>query len=208
MIRTVILAALALASAFVFSLFFSVPGFSAGLHPRCNVDWPCAKSQDYFASSLREDRKASAKNWIAKSVGNKKSDLARIARGRQLEQAMPFGAPIYPPETQRSFLSGTPRFVRGRLVCARNVNAALAARGIRGTGSALAKSFLSWGRASGPTPGAVAVFNRGRRGGHVAIVQEVRSDGTVIYLNPSSRRQAWQVGPYNRRPIAFRVAGS
>ena len=98
------------------------------------------------------------------------------------------------------------RFIRGRLVCARNVGAALAARGIRGTGSALAKSYLHWGRPSRvPVPGAVAVFSR-RGGGHVAIVDRVEPDGTVIYLNPSSRRQAWQVGPYHRRPIAYRIA--
>ncbi len=96
------------------------------------------------------------------------------------------------------------RFIRGRLVCARNVNLALAERGIHGTGSAAARSFLRWGSASGPVPGAVAVWSRGRRGGHVAIVHSVRPDGTVIYLNPSSRRQSWQIGPYNRRPIAFR----
>lgn len=97
------------------------------------------------------------------------------------------------------------RFIRGRLICAVNVNAALAARGVRGTGSALAKSFLRWGRPTSPVPGAVAVFSRGR-GGHVAIVHSVRSDGTVIYLNPSARRQAWTVGPYRKRPIAFRAA--
>lgn len=64
-----------------------------------------------------------------------------------------------------------------------------------------------WVRASGPPPGAVAMFARGRRGGHVAIVHDVRPDGTVIYLNPSSQRQAWQVGPYGKRPIAYRIAG-
>jgi hypothetical protein len=98
------------------------------------------------------------------------------------------------------------RFIRGRLVCAVNIGAALAARGIRGTGSRLAKSYLRWGRASGPVPGAVAVFVR-PGGGHVALVDHVQPDGTVIYLNPSSRRQAWQVGPYSRKPIAYRVAG-
>lgn len=100
---------------------------------------------------------------------------------------------------------GQPAFVRGRLICAVNVGRALAARGLRGTGSALAKSYLSWGRASGPVAGAVAVFSRGR-GGHVAIVHSVMPNGTVIYLNPSSRRQAWTIGPYRRRPIAFRSA--
>jgi hypothetical protein len=96
-------------------------------------------------------------------------------------------------------------FIRGRLVCARNVEAALAARGIKGTGSALAKSYLAWGRASGPVPGAVAIFHRGRRGGHVAIVHSV-VNGRVIYLNPSARRQAWVIGPYRKRAIAYRVA--
>jgi hypothetical protein len=106
-------------------------------------------------------------------------------------------------EVTRAF--GQPAFVRGRLICAVNVGRALQARGIQGTGSALAKSYLHWGRSSGPAPGAVAVFSRGR-GGHVAIVHSVRPDGTVIYLNPSSSRQAWTIGPYRRRPIAFRVA--
>ena len=81
----------------------------------------------------------------------------------------------------------------------------MAARGIRGTGSALAKSFLHWGvRVSQPVPGAVAVFNR-KGGGHVAIVHHVGVDGTVYYLNPSSHWQAWQVGPYHKRPIAFQA---
>lgn len=107
-------------------------------------------------------------------------------------------------EARRAF--GQPAFVRGRLICAINVGRALQARGIRGTGSALAKSYLAWGRASGPVPGAVAVFSRGRRGGHVAIVHAVLPNGTVVYLNPSSRRQAWVIGPYRRKPISYRVA--
>lgn len=101
---------------------------------------------------------------------------------------------------------GQPSFVRGRLVCAVNVGRALAARGIKGTGSALAMSYRTWGRSSGPVPGAVAVFSRGGKGGHVAIVDHVRPDGTVIYLNPSARKQAWVVGPYRRQPITYRVA--
>lgn len=114
------------------------------------------------------------------------------------------------PQQRRAYAAsqgGVPsRFVRGRLICAINVGVALSERGIKGTGSALAKSYLNWGRPSGPVPGAVAVFNRGKRGGHVAIVHSVQSDGTVIYLNPSSRRQAWQIGPYRKRPITYRVA--
>lgn len=97
------------------------------------------------------------------------------------------------------------RYIHGRLVCAINVNAELAARGIPGTGSAMAKSFLSWGSPTEAQPGAVAVFNRGRgKSGHVAIVHSVRDDGTIMYLNPG--RRGWRVGPMNKRPIAFRVA--
>lgn len=188
MIRAIALGTLALACAFVVSLFVAVPGWTAGLHPRCNIDWPCAGPSHQV---MREHKHVGV--YVTRSD-------RRLARGRDLERRLPIGAALERGETPSGF-------IRGRLVCARNVNAALAARGIRGTGSAYAKSFLSWGRGSGPQPGAVAVFSRGRRGGHVAIVHEVKSDGTVIYLNPSSRRQAWQVGPYNRRPIAFRVAG-
>jgi hypothetical protein len=98
------------------------------------------------------------------------------------------------------------RFVRGRLICAVNVGSALAERGIKGTGSRLAKSYLRWGRKSGPVPGAVAVFNRGRHGGHVALVHSVKRDGTVIYLNPSASKQRWVIGPYRQRPISYRIA--
>jgi hypothetical protein len=105
----------------------------------------------------------------------------------------------------REFDRAVTTFVRGRLICAVNVGRLLAARGIKGTGSALAKSYLAWGRASGPVPGAVAIFHRGRRGGHVAIVHSV-VNGRVIYLNPSARKQAWVIGPYRKRAIAYRVA--
>jgi hypothetical protein len=155
--------------------------------PACNVTMPCegVGKPDIFA----------------KSAKNSARESRRLARGQALYDAMPFGMPTSSASEGRSF-------IRGHLKCAVNVGAELARRGIRGTGSALAKSYLHWGRASGPVAGAVAVFNRGRRGkGHVAIVHHVEPNGTVIYLNPSSRRQAWQIGPYRKRPIAFRVAG-
>jgi hypothetical protein len=40
------------------------------------------------------------------------------------------------------------RYVAGRLICAINVGSVLAERGIKGTGSALAMSYLKLGRAS------------------------------------------------------------
>jgi hypothetical protein len=96
------------------------------------------------------------------------------------------------------------RFVHGALRCAANVNAALAEKGIKGTGSLMAKSFLNWGKPSGPRPGAVAVFNRGRdrKAGHVAIVAAVK--GRQVYLwNPT--RRGWRMVPQHRPAIAYRV---
>lgn len=78
-------------------------------------------------------------------------------------------------------------YISGRLICARNVNAALEARGIQGTGSAFAKSFDAWGSPSGPTVGAGAVAVSDRRGGgHVAIVSRVEGSRVWVW-NPSPR---------------------
>lgn len=143
---------------------------------------------------------------------------ARVAAARYDAAAQPAYSPAdasLPPapvravaravETVADAIAAPVRFVRGRLICAINVNAALAERGIRGTGSALAKSFLAWGRASGPVPGAVAVYHR-RGGGHVAIVSHIDQRGRVWVWNPSARRQAWQLAPYGKSAIAYRVA--
>ncbi len=108
------------------------------------------------------------------------------------------------PVTRSPSIAGLPRFIFGRFVCAVNVNRALAAHGIRGTGSALAKSFLHWGRPSAPVPGAVAIYNRGRsrQSGHVAIVSRV-VNGKVYVWNPG--RHGWREIVYGRPAIAYRV---
>ncbi len=102
-------------------------------------------------------------------------------------------------------VADAPDFVRGSLICAINVNAWLKSRGIEGTGSAWAKSFLKWGREAGaPVPGAVAVYNRGRKGGHVAIVAKVDGDKVWVY-NPSASRQSWVKTVYHKQAIAYRL---
>ncbi|MGM4919520.1 CHAP domain-containing protein [Tardiphaga sp. 813_E8_N1_3] len=98
------------------------------------------------------------------------------------------------------------RYIAGRLTCAINVNSTLAERGIVGTGSARAKSFLNWGVASAPVPGAVAVSSRGRRGGHVAIVSRVER-GRIYVWNPSPQGEGWQEQAYRHRAISFRMSG-
>ena len=98
------------------------------------------------------------------------------------------------------------RYISGRLVCAVNVNAALAERGIKGTGSALAMSFRNWGRsAGGPVPGAVIVSSR-RGGGHVAIVSRVRN-GVVYAWNATGGVHGWREIPYRHSVIDYRVPG-
>lgn len=154
---------------------------------------------DYWPSAYRE-----AGYQPRKRVAHHRHAHRRAAR-RHRSRPVPLPRPR-PGYVMRHIGGATPsRFIRGRLVCARNVNAALAARGVRGSGSNFAKSFLRWGVASGPVPGAVAVFNR-RGGGHAAIVHSIAPNGAVIFLNPSSRRQQWVIGPYRGRPIAYRIA--
>lgn len=111
----------------------------------------------------------------------------------------------YAPSWQEAV--GRPsRFIAGRLVCAINVNAALAERGIRGTGSAWAKSFLSWGRsAGGPVPGAVIVSSR-KGGGHVAIVSRV-VNGVTYAWNATGGQHGWREIPYRHAVLDYRVPG-
>lgn len=165
--------------------------------PTGDVMRPCAYQPNFMAGvksirvTMKRDRSTPAALPSRRSVRAAHRAVSR------------YGA----PEPSLGFSIARPaRYIAGRLICALNVNSALAERGIRGTGSALAKSFLGWGRASAPVPGAVAVSSR-RGGGHVAIVKEVRPDGTVIVWNPSPRGRGWQEAVYRHRAISFRVPG-
>lgn len=173
-----------------------------------------AKPSPYRADTFSGDRyvarapEAQKRPVVRQRYSTKVRYLYRVKRA-PVNRARPWRAdpPLtVPAGIAREFDRATANFIRGRLICAANVGAELARRGIKGTGSRLAMSYRTWGKASGPVPGAVAVFRR-RGGGHVAIVHSVQPNGQVIYLNPSSRRQAWVIGPYRRQPIAYRVAG-
>ena len=70
--------------------------------------------------------------------------------------------------------------------CAVAVNASLVNSGYPSTKSALARSFARYGtRLAKPVRGAIVVFPRGLNPmfGHVGIVDEIRSDGTVVVVN-------------------------
>jgi uncharacterized protein (TIGR02594 family) len=82
----------------------------------------------------------------------------------------------------RQFL-GTKPGGMGSLWCARFMNMVLEKNGHRGTGSAMANSFASYGhRVSGPEVGAIAVMGR-RGGGHVGIITGVDASGNPIMIS-------------------------
>jgi len=162
-------AALALACVVLFALLFvSVPGWAAGLHPACNVTMPCQP----FASTRAPSSKALER---------------RAARGRYLEGRLPFGSPIVPPETQRSFLnrqatilphpSGCPR----RAFCGCGAAVEVFGRPVRSLW--LAANWLAFPRTS-PAPGMVAA-----RPGHVFVIREVLGDGKVLAYDANSGRR-------------------
>lgn len=157
-------------------------------HPDCNVTMPC----EGVAPSPRGEA-------IARDLGfgSAQKVYKPAKRSQNITQNI----------TVASFgLAKPARYIGGRLVCAINVNAALAERGIRGTGSALAKSFLRWGRsAGGPVPGAVIVSSR-RGGGHVAIVSRVEN-GVVYAWNATGGRRGWREIAYRKAVIDYRVPG-
>jgi hypothetical protein len=164
----------------------------AQLDPGCNFLWPCVP----MAGQIPVVSNNFLDGVRSISVTMRKERRAKAGAPSSLEYTMRTGA---------ERVARPARYIAGRLICAVNVNSALAERGIRGTGSALAKSFLEWGRASAPVPGAVAVSGR-RGGGHVAIVSRV--EGNQVYVwNPSPRGRGWQEVAYRHRAISYRVPG-
>jgi len=161
MLRAVFLGALALACAFVVSLFVAVPGWSAGLHPECNVTMPCT----------------------APAAAISKRDQARVARAERYRN-VEFGSPMYPPETVRSFLDrgaqilphppGCPR----RAFCGCGAAVEVFGRPIRSLW--LAANWLRFPRAA-PAPGMVAA-----RRDHVFVIKQVLGGGLVLAYDANS----------------------
>lgn len=97
---------------------------------------------------------------------------------------------------------GTNPTGRGSLWCAAFMNMMERKMGRSGTGSAMAKSFVNYGRrVSNPRPGDIAVLSR-NGGGHVGYVMSV-SGGKVKLISGNHGRKVG-VGTYPRsRVIAF-----
>lgn len=101
----------------------------------------------------------------------------------------------------RSQIGNGPIYGRRSLWCATFVNAMLAKTGHRGTGSDLARSFLSFPRTDARV-GAIAVLAR-RGGGHVAIVSGVTAGGDPVLISGNNLGRVRE-GVYPRgRVIAF-----
>ena len=165
MIRA-IAAGLGLAVAALFALLLvsglvSVPGWSAGLHPECNVTMPC----------------------VAPAATVSARDRARIARAERFRN-VDFGSPMVPPETAKSFLShGTailphPTGCPPRAFCGCGAAVEVFGRPIRSLW--LAANWLRFPRAA-PAPGMVAA-----RRGHVFVIRQVLGGGRVLAFDANS----------------------
>jgi uncharacterized protein (TIGR02594 family) len=96
---------------------------------------------------------------------------------------------------------GTNPTGRRALWCARFMNFVLQRLGYRGTGSDMAQSFASYGtRISGPQVGAIAVFSRGVRGGHVGVVSGVDEKGNPIIISGNHNNSVAEA-PYPRSRV-------
>jgi uncharacterized protein (TIGR02594 family) len=97
---------------------------------------------------------------------------------------------------------GTNPTRRSRLWCAEFMNMVEKKLGRPGTGSAMARSFASYGRrVSDPRPGDIAVMRR-KGGGHVGYVMSV--DGGKVKLISGNHGRKVGIGTYSRsRVVAF-----
>jgi len=91
-----------------------------------------------------------------------------------------FGGPLL--MLAKSQLGNGAVYGRSSMWCGRFMNWALTHAGYRGTGSDLAKSFLRLPRTTARV-GAIAVFDRGGRFGHVGLVVGFDDDGNPIVIS-------------------------
>jgi len=177
-------------------------------HPDCNILWPCegvapSPRGEMVVKAMRGFGSAQKVYTPAKEITHKASNSRHKSPALVAKEISPSYAPS---PSLGAAISRPARFIAGRLVCAINVGVALAERGIKGTGSALALSYLHWGRsAGGPVPGAVIVSAR-RGGGHVAIVSRVEN-GVVFAWNATGGQSGWREIPYRHRVLDYRVPG-
>jgi uncharacterized protein (TIGR02594 family) len=113
-----------------------------------------------------------------------------------------FGWPALVKEARKYI--GTNPTNRSRLWCATFMNLVLANLGYPGTNSDAAKSFAFYvRRISKPAVGAIAVLTRGKRRGHVGVVNGVGANGNPVIISGNHNKRVG-VGVYPRsRVIAY-----
>jgi len=136
----------------------------------------------------------------APSVGYASEGFAATARDAVARRS--WGMPNWLAEAER-FIGTNPTHRRS-LWCADFLNFVLARSGLRGTGSSMARSFASYGeRIPGPRVGAIAVFARGQRGGHVGIVSGVDASGNPIVVSGNHGGRVAEAKYARSRVIAY-----
>lgn len=113
-------------------------------------------------------------------------NVASTKRGRTAYAYAPASTPSYSSSslvTQARRYIGTNPTGRRELWCGAFMNMVLEQSGYRGGGN-LAKGYLSYGRRlAGPQVGALAIFSRGKRGGHVGVVSDVAANGNITIVS-------------------------
>jgi hypothetical protein len=164
-------AALALACLFLDSPAHARNARTTAMHPMCNVLWPCTVPSGGKVKSERAGLYPS------------KQDRARIARAERFRN-VDFGSPMYPPETQKSFLRhGTailphPAGCPARAFCGCGAAVEVFGRPVRSLW--LAANWLRYPRTA-PAPGMVAA-----RRGHVFVIRQVLGGGRVLAFDANS----------------------
>ena len=110
-----------------------------------------------------------------------------------------FGAPSWLAIAEG--YKGTNPTRKNSLWCADFMNLVLSQSGMKSSNSSMARSFASYGRRlSGPQVGAIAVFARGKRGGHVGIVKGIDARGNPIIISGNHGKRVGE-GTYPRNSV-------
>jgi uncharacterized protein (TIGR02594 family) len=130
------------------------------------------------------------------------ADLRREERassiGAAVTESAKHGSPDVVAVAER--YRGTNPTGRSHDWCAEFANLVLERTGHRGSGSALARSFASYGRpAPGPVAGAIVVFPH-----HVGFVMRVEGPGRIRVVSGNHRHRVGEGTYSTRRAIAYR----
>jgi uncharacterized protein (TIGR02594 family) len=135
-------------------------------------------------------------HWV---VGLRRHRRARVASGAAVRtHGATGGSPDVVAAAER--YRGTNPTGRAHDWCAEFANLVLRRTGHRGSGSALARSFASYGRpAPGPVPGAIVVFPH-----HVGFVMRVEGRGRIRVVSGNHGHRVGEGTYSTSRAIAYR----